>query len=501
MPGGNVSDPAVKNVDMAQPTVVRIITGLVGHLDVHFSSTNNIMFPQANSDIYQVSLSGTGTFIDSQGDILTADHVVNPPENSDMTSQLYQMAAPDIAAYMNSNATNGGSQVTQQQVVQQLTSGQLKSTATYDTPRSTVYLSTAYTGLTKATSTQNLPPGVAVNVDQIKKQSPVNQEDTAIIHVPLTDTLSVPLGNSANVQEQDKLTIIGFPGNADVSQTPDSLLTSSVNQIYVSSSKKTSSTGAPLIQVTGNVEHGDSGGPALDSQGKIVGIVSFGVLSQSGPSSTSFLQASSSAQSMLQNLKINTTPGSQQKLWTQALNDYASIAPGHWHKAQQDFAQLQKSYPNFKAIQPYYAYAQSQAKNEATIPGAQATPTPTSNTVPAPHATNQPVTWQGVTLTIGSIVILVVLASGLVGVSLRPRKRKDQPDQPQITSGSGQDKTASKPPLPQPSPTTTAGNTPAPATSQDTLSLKVWPCGHMNRPNARFCNICGEPAPSSPSQV
>src|SRR6476660_2906500 len=34
-PGGNVTDPTIRNVDLAQPSVVRIITGVKGHLKVH----------------------------------------------------------------------------------------------------------------------------------------------------------------------------------------------------------------------------------------------------------------------------------------------------------------------------------------------------------------------------------------------------------------------------------------------------------------------------------
>jgi hypothetical protein len=30
-------------------------------------------------------------------------------------------------------------------------------------------------------------------------------------------------------------------------------------------------------------------------------------------------------------------------------------------------------------------------------------------------------------------------------------------------------------------------------------TLRPWPCGHMNRSNARYCSICGEPAPEPPT--
>ncbi|GCF06677.1 trypsin-like peptidase domain-containing protein [Dictyobacter arantiisoli] len=507
-PGGNVTDPTIRAVDIAQPAVVRIITAVNGQLKVQFSATNNVTFPQATNSNYEIDLSGTGTFITSQGDILTADHVVSPPQQ-DLTTALYNQAAQNIADYMNQHNLNGGTQITKDQVVQQLTSGQLKSTSNYQKPGSSVFLSTAYTSKTNAQDFKSLPTGIGINVDSIKKESPPNQEDTAIIHVPLTDTLSAPISSTANVNSQDKLTIIGFPGDADISQAPDGLLTPSLNQIYVSS-LKTSSTGAPLIQVGGNVGHGDSGGPALDNQGNIVGIVSFGTTNSAGGlDGTSFLQASSSAQTMIQSLKLNTAPGTQEKLWSQAFNEYAASTTGHWQSAQQDFAKLLKNYPLFKATQPLEAYAQTQAKTSGaaiTI----ATPTPAaSHTTPAKGTAATPFSWQAMAATIAAIAVVVLLAIVLFGMALRQKRKPGKILGKKKASTNSRNATAAQPDIlpgaqsnPPSIPAANGVNPPVnvsgvtPGVGQETLALKVWPCGHMNRPNARFCSICGELAPT-----
>ena len=68
---------------------------------------------------------------------------------------------------------------------------------------------------------------------------------------------------------------------------------------------------------------------------------------------TSFLQTSNSAQTLLQSLKLNTTPGPFERAWTQAFDDYAATTAGHWHKAAQEFQQLANSYGLFKAVTPY----------------------------------------------------------------------------------------------------------------------------------------------------
>jgi S1-C subfamily serine protease/large-conductance mechanosensitive channel len=531
-PGGNVTDPVVRAVDIAEPAVVRIFTTLGGHLTVHFSATNSVTFPQGIGNSYPIQLSGTGTFISSHGDILTADHVINPPHDQALSQYLDDSAANDVAAYINQNAKQG-SQVTPDQVDQELRSGQLPSDPKYDPATSEVFLSTSYTGPLTATSFQDVPDQIHAPVDRIEQQSAFNQKDVAIVHVSMNDMPSVQLGDSSNVQQQDQLTIIGFPGNGDVSTRPTDILTSSVNTINVSSIK-TSDSGAEVIQVGGNVEHGDSGGPALDSSGSVVGIVSFGLSDATSPGGTSFLQASNSARDLVNNLKLDTTPGSFQKAWSQAFADYSATFSGHWHKAAQEFAKLAASYPQFKAVSPYLTYTQAQAKNE-----------PITQTNTHPSSSSSVNTVLAYALTIGAIVLVLLLAFLLFRVMLRSNRKKKAaaPENP-VTTQASQVPQASQASL-QSSPTSiaqqhgnaaglapqqvkipqdeddltpfgappTRGERPfepiqsRPVPSQSSVppsvvsgTLRPWPCGHMNRANARFCSICGEPAPPPPTR-
>ncbi|GCE10684.1 S1 family peptidase [Tengunoibacter tsumagoiensis] len=491
MPGGNVADPAVRAVDLAQPAVVRIITAIPAHLKVHFPPTTDVTFPTTSGASYQLQSYGTGTFITSQGDILTADHVVHPQSDKSLDATVAQAAAQDIATYMNQNGKAGNSQITSDQVIQQINSGELQTSVSYDTTSSTVLLSTGYTGPLTAPDLKSLPAGVALQVDKIEKESPPDQEDIAIIHVPMKDAPSVVLGDSSRVNVQDSLTIIGFPGNADINARPTDLLTSSVNQIYVSS-LKSSQNGAPLIQVGGNVEKGDSGGPALDKAGNIVGIVSFASSQSGAPGATNYLQASNSARDMVASLNLDTTPGTFQKSWTQAFTAYADTTSGHWDQAKRDFQQLASNYPLFKGMQSYQSYAQTQSQVGGST-GSTLLPTPTSTPTASRPSHTQPTSTTALVLTIGSLILVGLLMIGLLFAIIKVKGKGRTGKSPKTQGSDHQNH------QPAPTPVTSA---PAPTTpqvpkrTQETLSLKVWPCGHMNRSNARFCSICGEPAPS-----
>src|SRR5215469_1215235 len=129
VPGGNISDPVVRAVDIAKPAVVRIITQVVGRLTVTFSTGQSVTFPQTPQNGvngYVLALSGTGAFISAHGDILTADHVVNPVQDDKVAldQDLQQNAAPDVASYINQHSKQ---QVTADQVAQELASQQLQS--------------------------------------------------------------------------------------------------------------------------------------------------------------------------------------------------------------------------------------------------------------------------------------------------------------------------------------------------------------------------------------
>jgi len=246
------------------------------------------------------------------------------------------------------------------------------------------------------------------------------------------------------------------------------------------------------------------------------------------------LQASSSANALVQSLGLNTTPGPFQKAWNQAFTDYSSNIAGHWHKAQTELEQIATKYPQFKAVKPYLDYATTQAKIEK-VP--QPKPQPTTQSASSISS------MLGIMIGVGAVLLAVLLLFGVIVFRRRRVKRTPvsttpassfnssshsappvmqsssispsqsvygqqfndtltafgAPPSPDPRSlGSGQPPAQSFATQSRPTQSSTVSTNSATMPSNASGALVHWPCGHMNRPVARYCSVCGEPAPPSP---
>ncbi len=415
-PGGNIQDPKVLNVDIARPAVVRILFGVTGaSVTVKACAAENTTF-KIPSGLISGGV-GSGAFISAQGDVLTASHVVKD-EGGETEFGIVEYFSAEILA--NIQKVCNINLVDVNGLLNFFVNNPTDFTFDLGTSVGRVWLDTSYHGAYTETTLSNTK-SYTFQVLGVKDFVTTKGygDDVAVIHVNgLTDMPHIAIGDSTAVSPTDHLTEIGYPGNGDdnhidlttggYKRVPTDWLTQSLNDLYVSAIK-TNDVGDQLIQVGGNQEHGDSGGPTLNAAGQIVGVVSFGPdISQSGglPAGTGFLQASNSAQSLVSGANIDTTPGTFQTRWRQALTDFAATSSGHWHKAVTELSALQQDYPAFKGGDDYLTYAQNQADNES------------------PLALNLGSGSQTLVLAVGGLAVLVLLVIFvLLGVG-RSRRRK-----------------------------------------------------------------------------
>ena len=372
-PGGGFDDPVIREIDIASPAVVRIATLTTGHIAFTLCGSSAPL-PEPAGGFVMGGL-GSGAFVSSHGDILTADHVVDIAK-ADLDTEWFQSPgiAGAIAQLFNGFAICLGlpRALTGDDILAGFVQAEgIAFTTHYDPLQRLVWRSTAFSGFvgsggSASSYTRALLP-VQHESGTVVTASAPEDDDVAVLHVDQTDTPSIPLDDASTLAVQDKLTEIGFPGNADLVSHfdqiggPDSLLTPSVNTLTVSALKPNFN-GSTLILVAGNVEHGDSGGPALNAAGHLVGVASFG--GGTDPVGTSYFRSSTQAKQLLADARVDTAPGAFQTLWRQAFLDYAATAPGHWHTAAHEMDDLAARYPAFGAVKPYRDYADQAAAAE-----------------------------------------------------------------------------------------------------------------------------------------
>lgn len=98
------------------------------------------------------------------------------------------------------------------------------------------------------------------------------QRDIAILKIqPQTGRAlsSVIIGDSSMVEIQDSLTILGFPWTSEIGQ--DNVMNPTVTSGNISS--KLMLSGTEVLQIQGDAREGNSGGPVLDENGQVIGIL------------------------------------------------------------------------------------------------------------------------------------------------------------------------------------------------------------------------------------
>jgi len=255
---------------------------------------------------------GTGFFFHPDGYLITNGHVVQYANMKDLQaekSRQDELKADNVSKLrevINAYQKQTGKTVTDAQM------GQLWKNASIvqvGTPTITVVLENRKT----------------VNADILQYSAPIdeNGKDVAILKVPGGNYPTVALGNSDQVRLQDAIMVMGYPGVA--SQWGDNPLISADSNYEASatnghiSAVKTGPLGMPVLQTDTAITHGNSGGPAFNDQGQVIGIATFGNDSVQG---FNFLVAINTAMEFVRQTGVSPARSTFDEHWDRALDMY-----------------------------------------------------------------------------------------------------------------------------------------------------------------------------------
>jgi serine protease Do len=158
---------------------------------------------------------------------------------------------------------------------------------------------------------------------EIKVSSdPIDQggKDVAIIKIDATNLPTVHFGDSDAAHVQEPMTVIGYPAAA--SQLSMVSLESSFNPTVTNghiSAIKTDFKGTRVIQSDAVINHGNSGGPAFNDAGEVIGIATY---APSGVVGFNFFVPINTAIEFVNQVGVKPESGLFNKLWASALETY-----------------------------------------------------------------------------------------------------------------------------------------------------------------------------------
>lgn len=154
---------------------------------------------------------------------------------------------------------------------------------------------------------------------------------------------SVSLGTSDGLKEGSEVIVIGYPGL--VSGGKDSLInqkssaTPTITKGVISAIKNDQA-GLKLIQVDASIDHGNSGGPAFDLKGDVIGIATYGIGSQSG--NYNFLRDVEDLKKLAAANSVTMAPSPTYIEWAEGLGYFWRE---HYKQAVGPFDKVEASYP------------------------------------------------------------------------------------------------------------------------------------------------------------
>lgn len=483
--------PTEKAVTLASPAVVFIDLSVQLKVLLTFSNPNAVSGLGSLNRTYSFDYAtGSGFVVTSSGAIVTASHVVEPEQQAMQNYGANKMVLEGWNYTYPSQDSSSFEQYTlpvrwQNQLLQQCYRGVACDFTI--TPIVTVF------SPVDIAQTQ-LPKGAPARV---LTSTGFENTDVAVLQVNGANMPTVALAQTAgDLASGDEVTALGFPGSSrDALQTGQTQPANVFGHVSNIRSEGTSK----LIEVDANIERGMSGGPAVNSAGEVIGLISFYLQQSSGESGAKYLRTIDDIRLALADAGVTPARGPVDEAFAKAMDLYWA---NHFTAAVPEFERALALYDGFPLAKEFLA--DSQAKVGTAEDVALATPTGAGGG--GGEGGGLPV-WAIVAIAGGVLLILLVVllsrrrrptptpaavgAAGsplsVIGAPLQP------PAEPARSVGFRPAATATAPPQPP------RVDTPAPPPEVEPMRAPepgdvprfCSSCGHELHADARFCPSCG----------
>lgn len=178
-----------------------------------------------------------------------------------------------------------------------------------------------------------------------------SSSDVALLKVDVLQAPAIPL-ETGRVVQNERIVIMGFPGDADNALTDNRQTDVTVTDGVVSSIRSAAGGNGRLYQSDADASHGSSGGPAIDEEGRVIGLMTYRYAdSNSGDAAKSYIRDITDFADLAadQGVAIDSA-STTQKDWEQGLILYSG---SHYSAALGDFEKVQRAYPAQRLVASY----------------------------------------------------------------------------------------------------------------------------------------------------
>lgn len=204
-----------------------------------------------------------------------------------------------------------------------------------------------------------------------KDGSGFKKSDVAILKAETPNNYPyMKLGSLNGLGQGSPLTVMGYPGVADHNElVSDSQSIPSATRGSVSAIRDAKGNGKKLIQSDVSIAPGNSGGPALDKNGNVVGIATYGLTGEQQGGNYNYMRDVADLKDLLSknNITLPAQVSGVESLWQSGLRNFSNA---YYSAAIADFKKAKGQYPPFYLADDFIARAESEKANgkEATPP-------------------------------------------------------------------------------------------------------------------------------------
>ena len=345
----------------AKPAVVLVIAEVAAEVTLDCGTGPTTVTPPVFRE------TGTGWFIDERGWVITNGHVVQPAHTPPrwLVNQQAQRAVttaclPKVLARQ--GITPGDRPDVEDAIKRKLLDQVLPTTKVKLTPQVSVVVSSG--ARLKAEVKKYTPPVSA-------EPGAMSGRDLALLKVPGEVFPVLPLADSKTVQIGDPIHILGYPGVVLLHEllNKSASVEASVTNGAVSGFKQDVANQA-MIQTDAPASWGNSGGPAVNSKGAVLGVLTFVSLTPGAEGSIvqgfNFVIPSQPVRDFVKDTEVRLDGKSRfNAVWFDALRAFFA---DDWAGAVKLFQQTDRVLPNLPDVKRMLTEAQEKVKNPPPRP-------------------------------------------------------------------------------------------------------------------------------------